>query len=176
MLIRFYLLSTHYRSPINFSDADLENAKGGLERLINVLSIVREHASCGKEPASDKEIKAIKESFVRAMDKDFNTAEALGSAFKLCDLIFELNNENNVSPKIWAQATSLFEEIVVDVLGLNVQINELPEDIQALASEIRSARAKKDYKKSDEIRAELLNKGYSVEITKSNEIKVRKGV
>ena len=176
MLIRFYLLSTHYRSPINFSDADLENAKGGLERLINALSIVREHASCGKEQVSDKSLKAIKESFVRAMDNDFNTAEALGSAFKLCDLIFELNNENNASPKIWAQATSLFEEIVVDVLGLNVQIKELPEDIQELASAIRSARAKKDYKKSDEIRAELLKKGYSVEITKSNEIKVRKGV
>ena len=176
MLIRFYLLSTHYRSPINFSDADLENAKGGLDRLINALSIVREHASCGKEPGGDKALRAIKESFVRALDNDFNTAEALGSVFKLCDLIFELNNENNASPKIWAQATSLFEELVVDVLGLNVQIKELPEDIQALASAIRSARTKKDYKKSDEIRAELLKKGYSVEITKSNEIKVRKGV
>jgi len=176
MLIRFYLLSTHYRSPINFSDADLENAKGGLDRLINALSIVREHASCGKEPVSDKDLKAIKESFIKAMDNDFNTAEALGSVFKLCDLIFELNNEKNASPKIWAQATTLFEEMVVDVLGLNVQIKELPKDIQELASAIRSARVQKDYKKSDEIRAELLKKGYSVEITKSNEIKVRKGV
>jgi len=176
MLIRFYLLSTHYRSPINFSDADLENAKGGLERLINALSIVREHASCGKEPVSDKDLKAIKDGFTKAMDNDFNTAEALASAFKLCDLIFELNNQNNASPKIWAQATSLFEEIVVDVLGLNVQIKELPKDIKSLVSEIVSARANKDYKKSDEIRAQLLKKGYSVEITKSNELKVRKGV
>ena len=176
MLIRFYLLSTHYRSPINFSDADLENAKGGLDRLINALSIVREHASCGKEPVGDKDIKAIKESFVKAMDNDFNTAEALGSVFKLCDLIFEMNGQANVPPKVWAQATTLFEEIAVDVLGLNVQIKELPKDIRDLASKIKLARQEKDYKKSDEIRAELLKKGYSVEITKSNEIKVRKGV
>jgi cysteinyl-tRNA synthetase len=176
MLIRFYLLSTHYRSPINFSDADLENAKGGLERLINALSVVREHASCGKEPVSDKDLKAIKESFIKAMDNDFNTAEALGSVFKLCDLIFELNNENNATPKIWAQTTSLFEEMIVDVLGLYMQIKQLPDDIQELALAIKSARTKKDYKKSDDVRAELLKKGYSVEITKNNEIKVRKGV
>jgi cysteinyl-tRNA synthetase len=176
MLIRFYLLSTHYRSPINFSDADLENAKGGLERLINALSIVREHAQCGKEPVGDKDLKAIKAEFTKSMDNDFNTAEALGCAFKLCDMIFELKGRDNVSPAIWAQATALFEEIVVDVLGLDVQIKELPEEIQKLASEIKSARSKKDYKRSDEIRAELLKKGYLVEIAKSNEIKVRKGV
>ncbi|MFH1710250.1 MAG: cysteine--tRNA ligase [bacterium] len=176
MLVRFYLLSTHYRSPVNFSDADLENAKGGLERLINALSIVREKASCSKEQVSDKDLKAIKDGFVRSMDNDFNTAEALGSAFKLCDRIFELNKENNASPKIWAQVTSLFKDIVIDVLGLNIQLKKLPEDIQALASAIRAARAKKDYKRSDEIRAELLKKGYFVEITKTNEINVRKGV
>jgi len=173
MLIRFYLLSTHYRSPINFSDTDLENAKGGLERLINAMSIVHEHASCGKEPVGDKDLKAIKDSFIKAMDNDFNTAEALASAFKLCDLIFEMNGQKNVPPKTWAQATGLFEEIVVDVLGLNVQIKEIPEDIQALASEISSARAKKDYKRSDEIRAQLLKKGYLVEITRDDNIKIR---
>jgi len=176
MLIRFYLLSTHYRSPVNFSDADIENAKGGLERLINALSIVRVRASCGKEFVGDRDLKAIRDTFIKAMDNDFNTAEALASVFKLCDRIFELNGQKDVSPKIWAQATGLFEELVIDVLGLNVQIKELPEEIQALASEIRSARSGKDYKKSDEIRARLLEKGYSVEITKTNEIKVRKGV
>jgi len=176
MLIRFYLLSTHYRSPINFSDADLENAKGGLERIANALSIVRANAACGKEPAGDKRIKTIMETFIKAMDNDFNTAEALGSIFKLCDLIFELNEEKDVPDKLWAQVTGLFEEMAVDVLGLNVQIQELPEDIKQLASDIKASRTAKNYKKSDEIRAELLKKGYSVEITKSNEIKVRKGV
>jgi cysteinyl-tRNA synthetase len=176
MLVRFYLLSTHYRSPINFSDADLENAKGGLERLVNALGIVRDHSLCGKEPVGDKNLKAIKAGFIKAMDNDFNTAEALGSVFKLCDFIFDLNGQDNVSPAIWAQATSLFEEMVVDVLGLNVEIKEVPEDIQELASEISSARSQKDYKKSDDIRAQLLKKGYLVEITKSNEIKVRKSV
>ncbi len=130
MLIRFYLLSTHYRSPINFSDADLENAKGGLDRLISALFIVREHASCGKEDVSDKELKAVKADFIRSMDNDFNTAEALASVFKLCDIIFELNGRDNASPDIWAQATGLFEEMVIDVLGLNVQLKELPEEIQ----------------------------------------------
>lgn len=189
MLIRFYLLSTHYRSPINFSDADLENAKGGLERIANALSIIRANASCGKEPAGDHRLKAIKESFVKAMDNDFNTAEALGSIFKLCDLVFELNGEQNVPDMFWAQVTGLFEETAIEVLGLNVQQEELPEEIQKLVSDMKTARAEKNYKRSDEIRAEILKKGYHVEIkidvklaatAKASaiigEIKVRKGV
>jgi len=176
MLIRFYLLSTHYRSPINFSDADLDNAKGGLERIANALSIVRTHASCGKETASDKRIKAIKESFIKSMDNDFNTAEALGSVFKLCDLVFELDKEKDVPDKIWAQVTGLFEEIAIDVLGLNVQIEEIPDDIRKLASDIGEARATKNYNRSDEIRADLLKKGYTVETTKDNSIKLKKRI
>jgi cysteinyl-tRNA synthetase len=172
MLIRFYLLSIHYRSPINFSDADLENAKGGLERLINALSIVREHASCGKEPVGDKSLKAIKESFVRSMDNDFNTAEALASVFKLCDLIFKFKN-GNISENVWQQTTGLFEELVIDVLGLNIQIKALPSDIEGLRKEMEYARKSKDFKKSDETRKRLLEMGYTVEITKVNDVKLR---
>jgi len=175
MLIRFYLISTHYKSPINFSDADLEGAKGGLERITNAFSIVREHASCGKEVAGDRRIKEIKAAFIKAMDNDFNTAEALASVFKLCDLIFEFN-ESGTTDKLWAQATGLFEEMVVDVLGINVQAISLPEEINKLAAEMRTARQKKDFQRSDELRNILVEKGYNIEITKANEIKVRKKV
>jgi len=173
MLIRFYLLSTHYRSPINFSDADLEGAKGGLERITNALSIVREHASCGKEVASDHRIKEIKAAFAKAMDNDFNTSEALASVFKLCDLIFEFN-EQKTPDNLWAQATSFFEEMVVDVLGLNVQIGSLPEDIQKLAAEMKEAKQNKNYQKSDNIRSILLQKGYQVMTSTSNDVRLIK--
>ena len=179
MLIRFYLLSTHYRSPINFSDADLENAKGGLERIANALSIVRANASCGKASASDNRIKSIKENFVKAMDNDFNTAEALGSVFKLCDLIFELNNESNVTDNIWAQVTGLFEELAVDVLGLNIQIGMVgPDDnteiINDMLSDINDARKVKDYQKADKIKQALKGKGWEIEILPNNGFRYKK--
>ncbi len=175
MLIRFYLLSTHYRSPVNFSDADIENAKGGLERIANALSIVRENASCSSKDTHDSRLVAVKEAFVKAMNNDFNTAEALGSVFKLCDLIFELNSQG-ATPALWEQITGLFEDMVVNVLGINVRSQELTEEIEKMASEVKEAREKKDYKRSDSLKAQILRKGYSVEITKGNEIKVRKKV
>jgi cysteinyl-tRNA synthetase len=175
MLIRFYLLSTHYRSPINFSDIDIENAKGGLDRIWNALSIVRENASCSVSEIGDKRLVAIKESFKKAMDNDFNTAEALASVFKLCDLIFEFKN-GDISDNIWQQTTGLFEELVVNILGISAQQAALPEEIKVLASEMSIARKNKDYVKSDTIKAKIQSRGYLVEITKDNDIKLRKKV
>jgi len=176
MLVRFYFLSTHYRSPINFSDKDLEAAKGGLERLANALSIVREHAACSSLRLSDKRLVAVKESFVKAMDGDFNTAEALGSVFKLCDVIFELKNEINVPEEIWNQATGLFEELVVNVLGIDLHTEAVPDEIMKLSLEMERVRNGKDFKRSDEIRKQLMEMGFSVEISKNNGVKIRKKV
>ena len=158
MQIRFYLLSTHYRSPINFSDVDLENSQGGFDRIIKVFTIVREKASCGKETVGDNRLKLIKEGFVSAMDNDFNTAEAMGSVFKLCDFIFELNNEANVSEKLWAQTTSLFEELVVDILGLHAH-TELTDEVNIARKEIDEARKRKDWATADNKRKALESKG-----------------
>lgn len=175
MLVRFYLLSTHYRSPINFSDKELENAKGGLMRIANVLGIVRENASCSEKEITDHRLAVIRNNFMKAMDNDFNTAEALSSIFKLCDLIFEFK-DGNISDNVWQQATGLFETIVVDILGINVQFSELPREIEDMIKSMASARQEKDYKKSDAIKIEIQNKGYLVEITRENEIKARKKI
>jgi cysteinyl-tRNA synthetase len=98
------------------------------------------------------------------MDNDFNSAEALGSVFKLCDLIFELNGQSNVSSNIWAQTTSLFEELAIDVLGLNVQY-EIPEEVQKTAKEIQDAREKGDFANADKKRNKLEKMGYIVSNT-----------
>jgi cysteinyl-tRNA synthetase len=175
MLVRFYLLSTHYRSPINFSDKELEGAKGGLMRIANALGIVRENASCSIKEIRDQRLVAVQDHFMKAMDNDFNTAEALSSVFKLCDLIFEFK-DGNVPDGVWQQAVGLFEVLVVDILGINVQFSELPQEIDRLINDMKAARGKKDYSRSDSIKAEIQNKGYLVEITKANEIKVRKRI
>ncbi len=175
MLVRFYLLSTHYRSPINFSDKELEGAKGGLMRIANALGIVRENASCSIKETTDQRLVPIKNSFIKAMDNDFNTAEALSSVFKLCDIIFEFK-DGNVPDGVWQQAVGLFEVLVVDILGINVQFSKLPKEIDSLINDMKAAREKKDYGKSDAIKAEIQKKGYLVEITKANEIKVRKRI
>jgi cysteinyl-tRNA synthetase len=176
MLVRFYFLMTHYRGPINFSDKELEGAKGGLDRYINALSIVKERSTCSSVEVKDKRFVSIKESFIKAMDSDFNTAEALSSIFKLCDVIFEMNADTGVTDDQWAQATGLFESLAVGVLGLNVQISALPAEISKFVSEMKEARQKKDYKKSDEIKSKIVGMGYSLEIAKDNEIKARKKV
>jgi cysteinyl-tRNA synthetase len=175
MLVRFYFLMTHYRSPINFSDKELEGAKGGLDRLMNAASIVRENSSCAQVPIKDEKLAAIKESFIKAMDNDFNTAEAMGSMFKLCDTIFEFNTEGT-TPGIWAQATWLFEELVVTVLGLSFVQADVPAEVLKMADDMAKARTSKDFKKSDELRGSIQAKGYLVEITKENEIKVRRRI
>jgi cysteinyl-tRNA synthetase len=175
MLVRFYFLMTHYRSPINFSDKELEGAKGGFERIANAYAIVKENASCSTHEIKDVRLKAILDAFVKAMDGDFNTAEAMSSVFKLCDVVFEFNTQGN-TPAMWEQVTGLFESMVINVLGLSFSQASIPADIAQYAHELGEARKAKNYARSDELRNMIQAKGYTVEISKDNEIKVRKKV
>jgi cysteinyl-tRNA synthetase len=172
MLIRYYLLSTHYRSPVNFSDADVENAKGGLERISNAFSVIREHSTCSDADIKETRLVEIQDNFKRSMDSDFNTAEAMSSIFKLCDVIFDMNTKG-ASIELWEQTTTIFQNLVVGVMGLSIKSGKISADIIELADEMSKARNNKDYKKSDEIRAKLTSAGYTVEISKDNQVKLR---
>lgn len=172
-VLRFFMLSAHYRSPLNFS-ADLMNAaKSGYERIVTSvsnLSYLLENASAEPMSAEEKELQKVAEDFVwkfdEAMDDDFNTADAISIIFELVKFI-----NTNVSASNTAEFIKALKEEIVklsDICGLIVEKNEeLPSaDIEKLIEERQTARKEKNFARADEIRVELLNKGILLEDTR----------
>lgn len=172
-VLRFFMLSAHYRSPLNFSAELMEASKNGLERIVNAaknLKYLIKNASV--ESMTDEEAKefARTEEFVKkfetAMDDDFNTADAVAAVF---DLVKYCNtNANGESSGEYLQ--KLFDLLVklTDVLGLIVDKKEeiLAEDIEKLIEERQAARKARDFARADAIRDELLGKGIILEDTR----------
>lgn len=169
-VVRLFMLSAHYRSPVNFSRELLMQSKAALERLYNArsnMTYLIENAEEGQGP-SDKWIEALgkfREDFKSAMDDDINTAEALAVIF---DLVRESNTklDRNSSKEDLEAALVVFDELT-DVLGIVKKEEELlEEDIEKLIQKRQDARKNKDFKLSDEIRDELKEKGIVLEDTR----------
>ena len=172
-VLRFFMLSAHYRSPLNFSDDLMESAKNGLERIITSGAKIRDIISNGKDgKVTDAEAKLLDEAkeyitkFEEAMDDDCNTANAISAVFELVKLANSNSSEDNTKEYI----TALKESIVTlaDILGLKVIKEEelLDEDIEALIAERQQARKDKNFARADEIRDELMAKGIILEDTR----------
>lgn len=169
--LRFFMLSAHYRNPINFSRELLEAAKSGLDRLYNGknnLEYLLENAK-DIEPSEVEEKWAedlynFKEEFNKVMDDDFNTADGIAVIF---DLIKDINTNvsENTSKKILKKSYSLFMELT-SVLGLlNKNEEVLDEEIEKLIEERQKARKEKNFKLADEIRDNLKENGIVLEDT-----------
>ena len=167
--IRMFMLSAHYRSPLNFSREMMAQARAGLMRLYTArdrLDFLLAHAHDGEPSAEEQELIARAEaalpSFYEAMDDDLNTAGALGVMF---ELVYDINTvlaETSSRRAVEAARTALLA--MADVLGLLVKkADALPSDIQALVDERAQARTNRDWKKSDALRDELIARGYTVE-------------
>ncbi len=171
-IVRFYLLSTHYRSPIDFSDDKLLMAQKSLERIRNSYYLLQESEKRAVEaPAALTETIAIaKAAFVEAMDDDFNTALAVAAVFDFCH---ELNAylQDNVQPsttdiKDAKQLFADFDSVLGMILPQEQSNSGLAEDLLQLILEIRTmARGKKDWATSDFIRDGLKNVGIVLEDT-----------
>ncbi|MCH4279185.1 cysteine--tRNA ligase [Mediterraneibacter sp. NSJ-151] len=172
-VLRFFMLSAHYRSPLNFSSDLMEAAKSGLDRIITATDNLKFLADNAKtETLTDIEDDALTKTqnyvaaFEKAMDDDFNTADAIAAIF---DLVKYANTTaNGDSSK--AYVTALYELIVklADVLGIVVEKKEelLDADIEALIQERQAARKERNFTRADEIRDELLAKGIILEDTR----------
>lgn len=172
-VLRFFMLSAHYRSPLNFSAELMEAAQNGYDRIVTSVSNLNyllENATADKAGGEEQrlldEAKVFASSFDEAMDDDFNTADAIAAIF---DLVKFVNvNAKEGSSKEFLNA--LKEEIVMlsDICGLIVEKKqEMPSsDIEALIGERQAARKAKDFKRADEIRNELLEKGIILEDTR----------
>lgn len=172
-VLRFFMLSAHYRSPLNFSADLMEAAKNGLERIVTSvanLNFLLENAK--SEKMTEEESKLAEEAkeyitkFDEAMDDDFNTADAISAIFELVK--FANLHATEDSSKTFV--TVLKEEIVMlsDICGLIVDKKEemLDTEIEALIQERQDARKAKNFARADEIRDTLLEKGIILEDTR----------
>ncbi len=172
-ILRFFMLSAHYRSPLNFSAELMEASKNGLERIVNsadnlkfLLKSAKNEDMSPEEEADFAKTDAFVENFERAMEDDFNTADAIAAIF---DLVKYANtNATADSSKEYLQ--KLFERMVklADVLGLIIDKKEevLDEEIEKLIEERQAARKAKDFARADAIRDELLEKGIVLKDTR----------
>jgi len=178
-VIRFFMLSAHYRSVINFADELLAQSKSGLDRLYNCLYNLeflteksKKRPLTPEEETAKTEILSFKDKFCAAMDDDLNTADAIAALF---DLVKYLNSANKEAwPKeLYDVSIGLMRELG-GVLGIfhRQQEDTISERAKELIEQRKEARAQKDWAKADEIRDELLSLGIEVADTRQG-MKIR---
>lgn len=170
-ILRFFILSVHYRHPVNFSEKLVEQAKVGLDRIMTAYQNVayRLEASANLGDQADiwlDKINACQNDFIEAMDDDFNTANGIAAIFELARLANTYLLEKNTAEDVLKKFLQTFEELM-DVLGISMAMDEdlLDEDIERLIEERLEARRNRDFARSDEIRDELKAQGILLEDT-----------
>ena len=172
-VIRFFMLSAHYRSPLNFSDDLVEAAKNGLERIVTAYvkaTEAGEKAVAQDMTADEAEDAARIDEYIAkyeaAMDDDLNTADAISVIFELVKLSNTTINEN--SSKEYCDKMASTIEKLCDILGILVKQEQelLDEDIEKLIAERQQARKDKNFARADEIRNSLLDMGIALEDTR----------
>ncbi len=172
-VLRFFMLSAHYRSPLNFSADLMEASKNGLERILNGIDKLRglresapQTSLKEKEEEWLKEARALTAKYEAAMEDDFNTADAVSAVFELVKLGNSTADETSTAPYI----TCLLEtmEKLCRVLGIETEkkAEVLDEDVEALIAARGQARKEKNFALADEIRQKLLDMGIILEDTR----------
>lgn len=170
IVIRFFMLSAHYRNPINFSHDLLLQAKTGLERIENCiknLEFLKNNAPDNKiseQVAADAD--KLKKQFTDAMDDDINTADAISTLFDIVKYANTNFNENTSKAELELFSSLLLE--LMDILGVKPKKEQdyLDSEIEALIEERNNARKSKDFARADEIRDTLKNAGIILEDTR----------
>lgn len=176
--IRYLMISSHYKSPLNFSDESMINCKNALERLSNFrrnLEFIKKSSGDNGLISFDL-LDAFKNRFVEYMDDDLNVSGALSVVFEMVKFInSKISESEKMNVKFVEKSMSLFDEFM-EVFGLKVDNFELnlPEEIKNLIEKRKIARESKNWNEADEIRDYLKKKGYLIEDGKfeTNVIKV----
>ena len=190
-IVRFFMLSSHYRKPIDFSDEELSMAKTAIERIENTLMRAEEFLkaqnsdTCEDTSEFEKVFENSKNKFHEGMDDDFNTAIALGGIFELVKEInrfIDLGKKSEKSIELFGQAVDFIKQVIVEVLGVELVLKEnighltlelkelLGEETEGDAESILEkilekrldAKASKNYALSDEIRNKLIALGIEI--------------
>ena len=172
-VLRFFMLSAHYRSPLNFSDELMESAKSSLERIKNTasnLDFILKNPGSRPEGFKDDEDKDFAKPFVdkfnEVMDDDCNTADAIAAVFELVRAINTTIGDTSSAALVKSAKETLDE--LCGVLGIITEAKPelLDSDIEALIAERTAARKAKNFARADEIRAQLLDMGIVLEDTR----------
>ena len=171
-VLRFFMLSAHYRSPLNFSRDLMTAAKNGLERIVTCGTALKDYAASASGNATEEEKKLMGElqefvdKFDAAMDDDFNTADGISAIFELVKFANTHVNEASSAEFVNAVFDTLKE--LSDIMGLIVVKEEgiLDADIEALIQERQDARKAKNFARADEIRDQLLKQGIVLKDTR----------
>lgn len=173
--LRFFMLSAHYRSPVNFSEMLLEQARRGrlrLQELVDNLGHALQTASTAmgkdkKSPVSSGLLDGARERFVAAMDDDFNTAGAVAVLFELArEVNLYLKQEYPYQREIVEDVLQFYREVndVLDIIDFNSSL-EMDQEIRRAIAAREEARKKGDWAVADRIREELLDRGILLEDT-----------
>lgn len=164
-VIRYFLISSHYRSPINYSIDIIEQCQSALDRLYTCRESLDFAIKNAKSDIDDDEkilklIASAKDEFIKAMDDDLNTADGIAAVFNLVSTINTEIINKEVSLNVCKKAAEMFDELT-GVLGLlyNRKSNNIDDDIEKLIEQRQTARANKDWATADKIRDELKAKG-----------------
>ncbi len=170
--IRFFILSGHYRSPINFSEELMISSRTALNRIktsVANLEFLINNSTVENQTLNEKNILEesykFKKEFEAAMEDDFNTADAISSIFELVKFI-NVNTNETSSKEFSKNLLDLLNELM-DILGMNFENNRssLEDEVEALIKKREDARKNKDWTTADAIRDELNKKGIVLEDT-----------
>ncbi|WP_044895175.1 cysteine--tRNA ligase [Bacillus alveayuensis] len=159
-VLRFFMLSVHYRHPINYSEELLESTKNGLERLKTSYANLKHRLESSTNLTHNDEqwldkIKSYREAFIKEMDDDFNTANAIAVLFELSKQANLYLLEKNTSGTVIRAFLTEFEQLFA-VLGLTLEEEQLlDEEIEALIQKRNEARKNRDFALADQIRDQL---------------------
>lgn len=174
-LVRFFLLATQYRNPVNFSDTVLEQAKAGLERLTNardnaefILGNLADSSLRDEEKDMVAGLDKYRERFIEAMDDDLNTADAISVIFELAK--FMNTNISDQSSKEFVQLNlDIFNELtgVLNIANKSVEEDDsLSQKVEDLIAKRAQAKKEKNFARADQIRDELTAMGIAIEDTR----------
>jgi cysteinyl-tRNA synthetase len=178
-IIRYFILSAHYRSPLNFSEEQLQQAKSSLQRLNNTIFNLTHLLKQGKfKKSKDKNDKLILEKrreneqkFIEAMDDDFNTPVALSQLFGFTrEANIYLNSPEQKNKEVLEEILKFYQELAGRILGILKYFDQeesFEQEIKKLIEEREKARKERDWVESDRIRDKLQEKGILLEDTPS---------
>lgn len=172
-VLRFFMLSAHYRSPLNFSADLMEASKNGLERIVNAVDRLKDLGSkasgdtlTAEEEGDASAARDLVAKYEAAMDDDFNTADAIAAIFELVKLSNSKISEE--SSRAFVDYMKITIEQLCDVMGIITERKEevLDEDVEAMIAARQQARKDKNFALADEIRQKLLDMGIVLEDTR----------